>query len=59
MSIPPVINFIILLSCFDCRKVQLNQEDDYAISVTSYAEFYNTKVVDNGVLYHLEDFQKF
>ena len=26
---------------------------------TSYAESYNTKLVDNGVLYHLIDFQNF
>ena len=41
------------------RKIQLSWEDVYAILETSYAESYNTKVVDNEVLYHLIDFENF
>jgi hypothetical protein len=53
------MNFIVLLSCYDCWNVQLTYEDICAILATSYAESYNTKVVDNGILYHLVDLEIF
>jgi len=59
MSISLVMNFIRLLSCFDRQKIQLSYEDVYAILEVSYVKSYYTKVIDNGVFYHMVDLRNF